>query len=241
MQRMTMLRRIGSFLGLLLAAHVVAIAGCGGGNNPTSSPTPTPTVVSSTSFKGTVAGSGGRSGTIAITVQAKITAAAVRALASPSASAVITFSDGSTVALTGTYDSNSGTLSITGGGYSVAGTIANDQVSGTFTAPDGGTGIFTLLDATQATVTNYCGTFTEPDDHGVWDFEVSATGTLAGNAFGNHFLTLSGSVVGDQLAIQSSRGGTVTGTISGNTVSGTIIPAPGTSGGGGTFTGSVCA
>lgn len=66
---------------------------------------------------------------------------------------------GSTIDLAGTFDGPSGDLSLSGGGYSFAGTRAPDgSYSGTLTAP-GGSGSWVALSASGATATVYCGTY----------------------------------------------------------------------------------
>jgi hypothetical protein len=169
------------------------------------------------------------------------TSSKVRKLAVASAAGTLTLvNGGGTVALTGSYDSTTGALSLSGGGYNFSGMVAKGEATGSFTLPDGNVGTFTTLDATNTTVTDYCGTFQEPEDHGVWNIETTSSGALAGSAYGNHSLTLIGTVSGGQFTAVSDRGGTVAGTIANGQVSGTITPAAGTGGGSGTFSGAVC-
>src|SRR5262245_3294828 len=121
-----------------LSAATITLFACGGASSPTGSATPTPTPEPTTTFSGTIAAPNGLSGPIAIVVHALVAVSAkAGTLAVASATGTINLENGGTVALTGTYDSSSGALTLSGGGYSFTGTVAKGEIFGTFTAPDG--------------------------------------------------------------------------------------------------------
>jgi hypothetical protein len=92
------------------------------------------------------------------TVRTPMAAAEANAVAT--ITGTMTFLSGTVVNLTGTLDGTA--LALTGGGYTFAGTQSGTQINGTFTGPDGETGIFTAtLSTTDATVKVLCGEYTE--------------------------------------------------------------------------------
>jgi hypothetical protein len=67
---------------------------------------------------------------------------------------------GSTVSLTGTYNTVTDSLKISGGGYSFAGTLVNGDLSGTYSGPNG-SGTFIAGTSVSGSITFFCGTYTE--------------------------------------------------------------------------------
>jgi hypothetical protein len=218
--------RLARRLAVLLATFGL-FSGCGA--SPTS---PTPTI---TRFQGTLAGTGGQSGTVDITVQ---TATAARAAFSfpsfvevlhaqgpVSAGATITLVTGSTASLTGTYNGATKGLNLSGGGFTLIGTLNGVTVAGSVTGPGGTTGAFSSLNATSAAVTVYCGTFQSlgGTEIGVWNLEVTATGAASGVVGSNlsPASVITGQVNGNTLTLTGATGGGATGMIGGGVVTGT--------------------
>lgn len=210
----------------------------------------------STTFQGTIVGNAsvpsgavGLSGTVNVTVQAQVASAATPGFRLPfvatlyaqatSVSASGTFhvtNDSQTTTLSGTFDSSTKALNLSGGGFTFTGAIDNGQMTGTFTGPNSATGTFSGLNSTTATVTRYCGTFTGTQS-GVWNFEVangkvlgavvqtpkpgqsglSIVGTLSGSTF---TFTVAG--ITTVTGTGTIQGGSTSGTWSGGTDSGTF-------------------
>jgi hypothetical protein len=196
-----------------------------------------------TTFTGTIAGSGNQSGTLVITVSATVLAtAAVKAQDAATATAVLTLiNGGGTFNLSGTFDTVSGALNLSGGGFTLTGTISKDQVTGTYTGPNNVTGAFTNLDSTHTTVTTYCGTYQASHDSGVWNLQVSANGSADGSAYvtsgTGHAVFLTGSLNGTSLEIVTSDGVDVNGTVQNGTVVCSFIDKDGRPG---TCSGATC-
>jgi hypothetical protein len=139
----------------VLTALVVAGLACGGdgGSSPSS-------LKPSITYRGIITASDGATAGLVLTFNSAV---AIR-VEPTSASAIVpvtgvaTIPGGGTVALTGTLDGNA--LSLTGGGYTLTGTLSRGRFSGTFTGPGGATGTFAALSSTDVTPAYaYCGTF----------------------------------------------------------------------------------
>jgi hypothetical protein len=106
-------------IGALMGVTIGCGCGCGSSSTtPTSAtPTTTPTAAPMTTFTGTIAGSGNQSGTLVITVSATVLAtSAVKAQDAATATAVLTLiNGGGTFNLSGTFDTVSGALNLSGG------------------------------------------------------------------------------------------------------------------------------
>ena len=231
---------------LLLSA--VAFGGCGSPATPDSS----------TTFQGTIAGSGGQTGTLNITIQAVVVASSAGSSSQPgglfagikrtwsafapvvlaaasSASGTVHLAGGSTTSLSGTYDSLSKAVSLSGGGFTFTGTTSGGGLSGTYVGPNNSSGNFSGLNSTSAPVTTYCGT----GSNGLgFNMEISATGTVSGET-SDGSCGISGQLSGNTLTF-SCRGTTATGTgtVQNGTVSGTTTTENGHHD---TFTGSTSA
>lgn len=143
------------------------LSACGGGSSG-STPT-TPSSVATSTFQGTIAGSGPQSGTLTFTVQSQVAAfsasifrwpfiATLHAQATTvAASGSVHVVGGGTIALSGTFDSSTRALSLAGGGFAFTGSLVGAVVSGTYTGPSGVTGGFSSLSTASGTVTAYCG------------------------------------------------------------------------------------
>ncbi len=179
----------------LLCTFVAAtsLAACGGGS---SGSTPaTPSAAATSTFQGVIAGSGGQGGTVALTIQAQVGASSAVVFQLPfiatlhaqattvGASGSVHVAGGSTIALSGTFDSSTKALSLSGGGFTFTGTLVGPVVSGTYTGPGAATGGFSSQSTASGTVTAYCGTFvTTGNAIGVFNLSVSASGAVSGVA-----------------------------------------------------------
>jgi len=215
------------------------------------------------SLAGTLAASDGRTGIVTMTT-------ATAALMSPGPSILsvagaqsdvinlsgsVALSDGTTATLAGTWDIDTGDLSVSGGGFGFTGTIVSGRVSGSFTGP-GITGAFFLqVGTTSAELAVYCGTFTgrQPEDlpqggtgtspsNGTWNLVVGATTVSVVGIGGqdNEPFLIDGTRSGNSLTI-SVPGGSATGSLSGSSgeyVDGTYSTLEGEQG---TFQGSKAA
>ena len=235
-------------LGLLATLAAVTWA-CGGSSSSPGAPSPTPTATTST-FQGTVAGSGLQTGTLSVTVQAQVSAArparfhlpfvATLHAQSATASGTLRFAGGSASTLSGTYDTATKRLSLSGGGYTASGTVSEGVLAGTLSG-NGVSGGFSTRSTSGATVTSYCGTITQRSGNqaaGVFNLEVASTGAVSGvfcvrqeNAGGGDPCGfIKGQATGSSISITHGDSSS-TGTISGTTVSGTSVT-------GNTFSGS---
>jgi hypothetical protein len=216
----------------LLLGCLTTISACGGESGDT------------TEFEGVLAGDN-QSGTVSITVAAIVASVAVprpagapTAPLEPAADVTVTGSlkikGGSSVTLSGTYNTDTRSLTATGGGYTLSASFAHGRLSGTLTGP-AGTILFTAFPKGGPEVQLYCGTF-GGDAIGVWNL-VRHGNDLAG-AFhetdGSGAGVLTGTVSGSNVSV-TFTGGLAVGTLSGNTMSGTWSN---TSGDNGTWTGS---
>jgi hypothetical protein len=135
------------------------------------------------------------------------------------ATGTLTLPGGASIALAGTFDPDTGALSIAGGGYSFDGTLRGDGVTGTFSSP-GGSGSFSLLKGGGGAQL-FCGTYSG-QDAGVWNLVVapsSAAGSIASDV-GSASSALTCTVSGASLSCQSASGIVASGTINGTTASG---------------------
>jgi hypothetical protein len=219
---------------LLLAPVIVALAGCGG-SDPSG-----PGGSTGTSISGSLAATDGRTGSLTLTSPSPSPASGI-APAPPamagSSSGIITLtgtvslSDGTTASLSGTWDTGTGALSVSGGGFTFSGLFSGGHLSGSFTGPSI-TGVFSLqAGSASAGATVYCGTYTgrQPEslpgggtgqgpDNGTWNLVVGATSV--------DVIVLSAS--GEPAALSGTRSGsTITLTVPGGTAVGTIKGANG--------------
>jgi hypothetical protein len=189
----------------LLAAALLGNGGCGR-DEKTTGPvvpvTPTPTTQATGVFLG-----GAENGLLDLTIDTAVVALAPRApgrsAGGLTASGVMSRDGGGVVNLTGTYDTSTDSLRLTGSGYDLAGLYlpgaAPARFEGRFSNPSG-SGSFLALIGARNTVFVFCATY-ENSAATLWgtlDFAVSA-GTLAGFEMvdGDSVIDLvAGSVVG---------------------------------------------
>jgi hypothetical protein len=124
-----------------------------------------------------------------------------------------------TINLTGTYMAATYSMTATGGGYSLTGTQSGTTVSGTYTG-GGGSGNFAAFQGDTTSVIVYCGTYAGSAS-GSWN--IVRNGSSAAGAYSTGKLT-NGTVSGNSITFSivdvSAGSGSGTGTISGNSVSG---------------------
>lgn len=219
---------------------IVAGSLCACGSSGPSPTTPSPGATNT--FQGTIAGSGGQSGTLMFTVQARIAAASPSLFKWPfiarlyaqatgaAASGSVRLVGGITTALSGTFDSSTKALSLSGGGFAFAGSLAGIVVSGTYTGPSGVTGGFASLSTTGGTVTAYCGNIFSNASTvvtGVFNLAVSSTGAASGTfQVGSNAGLITGQANGAAFTITytdrvTGAQGAGSGTIQAGTLSGT--------------------
>jgi hypothetical protein len=223
-----MLKRIVGILGML------AVSGCGSSSSSSST---APSATAGT-FQGTFAGSGGQIGTLTITTQAvagteppvqhfavlERTGTALSAVvfaAASTATGSIHLVGGSTISLSGTYDSSSGVLGLAGGGFTLNGSvISGGAVLGAYSS-SGGSGTFSALSSTSSVVTTYCGTYRGALGLAM---EISATGTLAGQSSDQSCL-LDGQLSGNTVTFscRSVPNSNQTATLQNGTISGISV------------------
>ena len=225
----------------LMAGGLLVLTACSGNSTNPIAPTGGG---ASTTFVGTLAGSGGQSGTLEIAIQASLAASVedsgaptvvidfgplvLRAVAATlSVSGTLSFVGGGSVALVGTYDDGTGAVMASGGGYAFEGVLSADfrSLSGGFTGPTSGS--FFTLTTSSGGVTTYCGTYSG-DDSGVWNIAIiSATGQVSGthaDDLGDAGL-ITGQLTGTSLAVTdpSEPGISASGTLQGSSLSGTWL------------------
>lgn len=232
-RRHALRRRTGSLARLVAVPAILATFGCGSSTTapPTSGPTGT--------YKGTFAGAH-ESGVLTITFPAKsasirpasqsrfsLVSVAEAASAPISVSGTLAITDGTTIALTGTYNATGNPqLTLTGSGNTITGnaTLSNGVFSGTIMFDDGTTGLWTV--SPDGTV--FCGTYssTSGGGSGTWNVVIDKANVLTGVAYtGGGALQLLGTYTPSSMAVSV--------TYSIGTASGTLDPTTG--GGSGTY------
>jgi hypothetical protein len=184
----TWIRFTRSPYGLAVPAMIlVAALGLSGCSKDTKSVT-APPAPSSTTFVGTMAGAT-VSGSVTTVIAAAVSApqpgatGAQDVLGGTSAQSqvgvtgTLVIAGGATVSLTGTYDTVSKALSVTGGGYTFTGTFASGIITGAFTGPSSVTGGFTLSPSANGSVKVYIGTFTSTSGGASGNFNLVSSGT----------------------------------------------------------------
>jgi len=236
-----------SCLRLLLLSVLLALGvGCSSSSDDGSSGS-SGTPAAGVAFRGTLTGKG-ESGVVDATLPTGTTVASVRPLADPITAnqvvATVNLGGGKTFSLAGAYDAATKTLTISGGGYTLTGTLAGSTLSGTYTGPNGA-GSFALQAATTGVVNVYCGTYkdTAGTGSGTWNLVQGADNKLSGSytqAAGGSGL-LSGTLSGGAITLTVSTGGFANGTLSGDSINGTYGQKPGENTGTWTGTKGACA
>ncbi len=212
----------------------------------------------STTFDGVVTLASGTNGTFSLTIPAvassssavETTAAVEKAAAVERALATVTVSGsytpptGAAVTLTGTYNTVTRAINLSGGGYTFTGSVSGTgAVSGSFTGPSVTGSFGGGKKAAGTTSKGYCGTYSGHDEDGptsgTLSFVVSGTTLTGSHRSGGDGGPISGTVSGTSFtAYAPSDGGivTVTGTLGTTSFSGSYSGGPV----GGTFSGSSC-
>lgn len=223
--------------GIVMVALLAVTACSESGSDATE---PQPGGDTALSFVGTLAGDG-VSGELEVTVAAGSAAAAVRAplFAVSGTMAIVSVSGclylgGGCVAVTGTYNTDSRSFSVSGGGFTFTGTFSNGTIAGTFAGP-GSAGQFVAHSDPQGTGQSFCGTYTGDSD-GIWNLVRRGTRVVGVyNDAGGDTGQLTGTANGNGITL-SFTGGSATGTVSGNAVSGSWQTVDGDAG---TWTGTL--
>ena len=225
-----MMRHLSATLGV-----VTLISACGGGAADHSSPT-TPSAPVTTTFQGSIAGTGGESGTLDVTLQTRLGSSIASALfplasfiatlhaqTAVTAAGTLRLASGGTTSLAGTYDSSNRSVSLSGGGFRFSGAIGESVLAGTYTGPNGAGG-FSVLNATGSSVTVYCGTATSPEGLGTLNLQAASSGNVSGTAvFGGGPCGLTGRVSGGLINLTSCEGSAATGSVQNGAVVGTTM------------------
>src|SRR5437660_2735117 len=160
-------------------------------------------------YKGTLAGesSPSLSASLALTVAASTTGTITPVGAAP-------------ITVTGTYVASTKAVAVSGGGFTIAGTIDNTgKLLGTYTHSSAEGRAVAFQHTTASPVTVFCGTYSGDAD-GIWN--LVRRGTSLSGAYNNvdgsdGYLT--GTVTGSSVNLTIEYGGTATGTLSGTTAS----------------------
>ncbi len=166
-------------------------------------------------YKGTMAGESGPtlSASLDLTVAASTTGTITPVGAAP-------------ISVTGTYVASTKAVAVSGGGFTIAGTIDDTgKLLGTYTHSSVEGSVVAYQHTTAHPVTVFCGTYTGGAD-GIWNTLLRGT-SLSGvydNVDGSDGY-FTGTVNGSSVSItdiSASPGATASGTISGTTMSGTL-------------------
>src|SRR5438445_2235874 len=236
--------------GMALIAALAAVA-CQS-ERPTGPQTPTTTT---TTFQGVLAGPLGESGVITLATGTGAAGAVAAQRAGAAASSAVTENlsgrlliiGSASIDLTGTLNTATGAIAVSGGGYSFTGSVTDSKLSGTYTGPNGA-GTFTGLSSTASTPTfvSYCGTSSGTDNFGGTPqprsgaFNLERSGSLLfGVAVDNSptgadvpVAMVTGQVTGNSVALtvtdlNGNPVGSATGTISATAASGTYTSSDG--------------
>lgn len=169
------------------------------------------------------------------------------ALVEVNVTGTLTLEGSPAIPLTGTYETTTGDLIVTGGGYTLTGVFNGvDRLEGTFTGPGNSSGGFVVTQTTTGTpATTFCGSFARDDQQDAGTFSIvirgnSALGRWASSvdgATGGLEGTLSGNSITITVENSGVTSGTAVGTRSGSAISGTFTDI---GGGTGTWQGAVC-
>jgi len=205
-----------------LATVIVAGLACGdsGGSGPSG-------LKPSTDYHGVITASDGTTAGLVLTFSSAV---AIRTVASPAAdvafavipvTGVVTLPGGGTVNLSGTLDGNA--LSMTGGGYTLTGTLKNGSFTGTFTGPGGTSGTFAALSSTDVTPAYaYCGTFVGVITPGNIEEDGSFNMVVAGKILSGISTSSGGDIVGFTGRAAAGPNGTTTITVDQTSAQGSI-------------------
>jgi hypothetical protein len=163
-------------------------------------------------------------------------------LATLNVSGTLVLNGGAPVTLTGTFDTETDELSVSGGGYAFTGVFDGEHgLEGTWTGPGGSGGTFVTTDLDSAKA--YCGSYAtdDEDDAGTFSFVIGGS-ILRGAAVSSEdesLIPLDGTVNSNAITIYIPGTTTVlaSGTRNGNNVSGVFDDHQGNTG---TWSGGAC-
>lgn len=172
--------------------------------------------------------------------------------ATANATGTVSIGGGAAVPITGSV--TNGALSMSGGGWTLTGTLLNGKITGTFTAPGGVTGSLAAISSTtEAPALAFCGTFsgtdvtTNPPSEDLGTFSAVVAGTIVlGTAVGDGgtVVDFSGTATTTTFSVSKTTAeGTLSaqGTYNTTTTSGTYnVKVGGTTVTSGTFNGNRC-
>lgn len=206
-----------------LATVIVAGLACGdgGGSGPSG-------LKPSTSYRGVITASDGTTAGLVLTFNSAVairvvtrSATDAMAYAVVPVTGVATLPGGGTINLTGTLDGDA--LSMTGGGYTLTGTLKNGSFTGTFTGPGGATGTFAALSSTDVTPAYaYCGSYAGVITPGNIQEDGSFNMVTAGTILSGISSSSGGDIVGFTGRASAGAVGTTTITVNQTTSQGTI-------------------
>ncbi|HVZ21927.1 MAG TPA: hypothetical protein VG871_12725 [Vicinamibacterales bacterium] len=152
-------------------------------------------------------------------MQTTVSATGFRPQASSTATGTVRLAGGATTTVSGTYESTTQAVNLSGGGLTLAGSVAGSVLSGTYTGDGATAGGFSALNAASSTVTTYCGKYgpsfydgppANPPggEVGVFNVVVSSTGAASGtgvstNVSGDPGFLLTGQLSGSTLTLTS--------------------------------------
>jgi hypothetical protein len=157
------------------ALTVLLVAGCSDDDDDDDGPAPTQTVLHG-GFAGGTAGGATETGTLDVTVNSGTlaarfpNAASATSLVKPASAAVVNATGvldpegpGATISLSGTYNTDTDSLFLSGGSYTLHGKRGNvgagQSIEGLYTGPNG-TGAFYALAPAGEPIQSYCGDYT---------------------------------------------------------------------------------
>lgn len=220
------------------------------------------TLPGSTTYVGLVASSNGQTGPLDITFASAVSAPpaqqntptgpAFAGGAPVSATGTVSIGGGAPVAISGTV--NAGALSMSGGGWTLTGTLLNGVITGTFTGPGGVSGSLSAISSTSGSpALAFCGTFTGQDvttnppsaDLGTFSAVVAGTvvlGTAVGD--GGTVTDFSGTATATSFTVSKTQGTatlSASGTYSSTSTNGTYnVKVGSVTASSGTFAGGIC-
>jgi len=216
----------------------------------------------STDYPGLVASSDGQTGPLSITFASAVSAPPISTEpgtgpslaggASASATGTVSLGGGAVVPISGSV--TNGALSMSGGGWTLTGTLLDGKITGTFTAPGGVTGSLAAISSTSgAPALAFCGTFsgtdvtTNPPSADLGTFSAVVAGTIVlGTAVGDGgtVVDFSGTATTTAFTVsKTTTQGTLSaaGTYNATSTSGTYnVKVGGATVTSGTFTGNLC-
>jgi hypothetical protein len=190
------------------------------------SATVTVTVAASTSaaqtFTGIAATPGSATGSLSITIGSN-----------EHAIGQLFAADQTVTQLVGRLDAATNVINVAGGGVTLLGTRSGSTIAGTYTAGASATSGFAVIDSTHVAVTTYCGTYTSDattslgnPDTGAFAAAVGLDGTVVGAAAVSDGAstprTFAGRRTANALAMTFATGGAVSGSVQGDSVTGTF-------------------